>query len=95
MRGLLAIVVALISLAAAQGAAAQTAAGDWVGVIVIGPGRTLREVIHIRKTEAGAYTGIIDYHAAGDREPMAKPSLATHTPQPRSKDKLRVGCIGA
>jgi predicted dehydrogenase len=26
---------------------------------------------------------------------MARPSLAAHTPQPRSKDKLRVGCIGA
>jgi predicted dehydrogenase/threonine dehydrogenase-like Zn-dependent dehydrogenase len=45
--------------------------------------------------EAGAYTGIIDYHAPGDREPMAKPSLATHARQPRSQDKLRVGCIGA
>jgi predicted dehydrogenase/NADPH:quinone reductase-like Zn-dependent oxidoreductase len=41
--------------------------------------------------EAGAYTGIIDYHAAGD----VRPSLPAHTVQPRQKDILRVGCIGA
>ncbi len=40
--------------------------------------------------EGGAYTGIIDYQSAGDVRPSAKPSL-----QPRPKDKLRVGCIGA
>jgi predicted dehydrogenase len=45
--------------------------------------------------EAGAYTGIIDYHAPGDGEAIVRPSLPAHTPQPRSKDKLRVGCIGA
>ncbi len=45
--------------------------------------------------EAGAYTGIIDYHAPGGGEPIAKPSLPAHAPQPRSQDKLRVGCIGA
>src|SRR5580704_12344407 len=45
--------------------------------------------------EAGAYTGIIDYHAPGDAEPIAKSSLPAHAPQPRSNDKLRVGCIGA
>jgi predicted dehydrogenase/threonine dehydrogenase-like Zn-dependent dehydrogenase len=44
--------------------------------------------------EAGAYTGIIDYHAAGDIQP-AKPSLPAHPVQPRPKDKLRVGCMGA
>jgi predicted dehydrogenase len=42
--------------------------------------------------EAGAYTGIIDYHAAADVRPSAKPPI---TVQPRPKDKLRVGCIGA
>jgi predicted dehydrogenase len=42
--------------------------------------------------EAGAYTGIIDYHAAADVRPSAKPSIPV---QPRPKDKLRVGCIGA
>ena len=41
--------------------------------------------------EAGAYTGIIDYHAAGG----VRPSLPGHTVQPRQKDVLRVGCIGA
>jgi hypothetical protein len=50
----------LICLATAQTSAAQTAAGDWVGTIVIGPGRTLREVVHIRKTADGAYTGTFD-----------------------------------
>jgi predicted dehydrogenase/threonine dehydrogenase-like Zn-dependent dehydrogenase len=45
--------------------------------------------------EAGAYTGIIDYHAAEDGKPIAKPSLPIHAPQPRSHDKLRIGCIGA
>jgi predicted dehydrogenase/threonine dehydrogenase-like Zn-dependent dehydrogenase len=42
--------------------------------------------------EAGAYTVIIDYHAPGDLRPKPRPSL---TLQPRPKDKLRVGCIGA
>jgi polar amino acid transport system substrate-binding protein len=41
--------------------------------------------------EAGAYTGIIDYRSAGD----VGPSLPAHTVQPRQKDALRVGCIGA
>ena len=45
--------------------------------------------------EAGAYTGIIDYHAAGDGEPsrsrLCRPMPCNHDPQ----DKLRVGCIGA
>ena len=45
--------------------------------------------------EAGAYTGIIDYHAPGDRRPTVKPPLPAHAVQPRPKDKLRVGCIGA
>ena len=39
--------------------------------------------------EAGAYTGIIDYQSTLEVRPSAKPSL-----QPRSKDTLRVGCIG-
>src|ERR1700721_1024193 len=60
MRGLLGGVVALICLAAAQAAAAQTAVGDWVGTIVIGPGRTLREVVHIKKGADGAYTATFD-----------------------------------
>lgn len=41
--------------------------------------------------EAGAYTGIIDYHAAGD----VRASSPLRAAQPRPKDKLRVGCIGA
>jgi predicted dehydrogenase/NADPH:quinone reductase-like Zn-dependent oxidoreductase len=41
--------------------------------------------------EAGAYTGIIDYHAAGD----VRPSLPAHTVQPRQREILRVGCMGA
>jgi polar amino acid transport system substrate-binding protein len=45
--------------------------------------------------EAGAYTGIIDYHAPGDRRPTVKPSLPVHAVQARPKGKLRVGCIGA
>jgi predicted dehydrogenase/threonine dehydrogenase-like Zn-dependent dehydrogenase len=44
--------------------------------------------------EAGAYTGIIDYHALGDGRLAAKPSLPAPT-VPGPKDKLRVGCIGA
>jgi predicted dehydrogenase len=40
--------------------------------------------------EAGAYTGIIHYQTTGDVPPSARPFL-----QPRPKDKLRVGCIGA
>ena len=45
--------------------------------------------------EAGAYTGIIDYHAAGDVRPSLNPSLPAHAVQQRQKDTLRVGCIGA
>ena len=45
--------------------------------------------------ETGAYTGIIDYHAPADGLLSAKPSLPAHAVQPRMKDKLRVGCIGA
>jgi predicted dehydrogenase/threonine dehydrogenase-like Zn-dependent dehydrogenase len=40
--------------------------------------------------EAGAYTGIIDYQTTADAGPPQRPSV-----QPRPKDKLRVGCIGA
>jgi predicted dehydrogenase/threonine dehydrogenase-like Zn-dependent dehydrogenase len=40
--------------------------------------------------EAGAYTGIIDYQTTAEVRPSARPAL-----QPRPKDKLRVGCIGA
>src|SRR3984957_18105211 len=39
--------------------------------------------------EAGSYTGIIDYHAPADGEPIAKPSLPAQVAQPRSHDKLR------
>ncbi len=45
--------------------------------------------------EAGAYTGIIDYHATADGQPLAKSVLLERAVQPRPKDKLRVGCIGA
>jgi fermentation-respiration switch protein FrsA (DUF1100 family) len=54
------LAIALICLFAAQSAVAQTAAGDWVGTITIGPGRTLREVVHIRKHPDGGYTGAFD-----------------------------------
>ena len=45
--------------------------------------------------EAGAYTGIIDYHVAADGKFEAKPSLPARIPQARAGDKLRLGCIGA
>jgi predicted dehydrogenase/threonine dehydrogenase-like Zn-dependent dehydrogenase len=45
--------------------------------------------------EAGAYTGIIDYHVAGESGPRGKSVSGTHALQSRPKDKLRVGCIGA
>jgi predicted dehydrogenase/threonine dehydrogenase-like Zn-dependent dehydrogenase len=45
--------------------------------------------------EAGAYTGIIDYHAPGDVRSSSRTSLPVCVGQPRPKDKLRVGCIGA
>jgi predicted dehydrogenase/threonine dehydrogenase-like Zn-dependent dehydrogenase len=45
--------------------------------------------------EAGAYTGIIDYHAAGEHRSQDETVSATHALQSRPKDKLRVGCIGA
>jgi predicted dehydrogenase/threonine dehydrogenase-like Zn-dependent dehydrogenase len=40
--------------------------------------------------EAGAYTGIIDYQATAEARPAQRPTV-----QPRPKDKLRVGCLGA
>ncbi len=45
--------------------------------------------------EAGAYTGIIDYHVSADGKPAAKSSLPAQIPQTRTRDKLRLGCIGA
>ena len=64
------LAAALICLAAAQAATAQTVTsqtsalqrveGDWVGAIVIGPGRTLREVVHLQKRSDGGYTGVFD-----------------------------------
>jgi predicted dehydrogenase/threonine dehydrogenase-like Zn-dependent dehydrogenase len=48
--------------------------------------------------EGGAYTGIIDYHAPhapDDRQRTVRASLPAAAAQPRAKDKLRVGCIGA
>ncbi len=45
--------------------------------------------------EAGAYTGIIDYHVPADGKPPAKPSLPAQISQTRTRDKLRLGCIGA
>jgi predicted dehydrogenase len=45
--------------------------------------------------EAGAYTGIIDYHAPADGQPLARPLMPERAVQPRPKEKLRVGCIGA
>jgi predicted dehydrogenase/threonine dehydrogenase-like Zn-dependent dehydrogenase len=45
--------------------------------------------------EAGAYTGIIDYHVSRDEKPAAKPSLPAQIPPARTRDKLRLGCIGA
>jgi predicted dehydrogenase/threonine dehydrogenase-like Zn-dependent dehydrogenase len=45
--------------------------------------------------EAGAYTAIIDYHVSADGKSAAKPSLPAQVPQTITRDKLRVGCIGA
>ncbi len=48
--------------------------------------------------EAGAYTGIIDYHAphAPDDRQRTVGLLCLQLPRnPQAKDKLRVGCIGA
>jgi predicted dehydrogenase/threonine dehydrogenase-like Zn-dependent dehydrogenase len=45
--------------------------------------------------QAGAYTGIIDYHGSGDLRSIAEAPVPAHAVQPRPKDKLRVGCIGA
>ena len=45
--------------------------------------------------EAGAYTGIIDYHVSRDEKPAAKPPLPSQIPPARTRDKLRLGCIGA
>lgn len=42
--------------------------------------------------EAGAYTGILDYHAV---EAVARTPLAARAAEPRPKGTLRVGCIGA
>jgi predicted dehydrogenase/threonine dehydrogenase-like Zn-dependent dehydrogenase len=44
--------------------------------------------------EAGAYTGIIDYHAPSDGRVSTKP-LPARVTQTRPKETLRIGCIGA
>ena len=45
--------------------------------------------------EAGAYTGIIDYHSTADYQLIAQPAPHTIPAQPPIPGKVRVGCIGA
>ena len=45
--------------------------------------------------EAGAYTGIIDYHAPADANIAAAAPTSPRAIQPQPPGKLRVGCIGA
>ena len=46
-------------------AAAQEAAGDWVGVLDVGRERRLPLVVHIKRDDAGALTGTMDSPAQG------------------------------
>jgi predicted dehydrogenase/threonine dehydrogenase-like Zn-dependent dehydrogenase len=47
--------------------------------------------------EAGAYTGIIDYHAGEEAQtqPLSAPSLPARPKPAKAKESLRIACIGA
>ncbi len=57
--------VALAAVAIAAPAAAQEAAGDWTGVIVVNETVSLPVVVHIKRDDAGALTGTLDSPSQG------------------------------
>ena len=61
MATLLAIAAATLSAPAL----AQDAAGDWRGTLEVGPGTTLPIVVHLRRDDAGVWSGTMDSPAQG------------------------------
>ena len=55
------------ALAASAPAAAQDAAGNWVGVLEVSPEIRLPLIVHIERGEAGAVTGTMDSPTQGVR----------------------------
>lgn len=57
--------VAIAALAIAAPAAAQEAAGDWAGVIVVNESVSLPIVVHIKRDDAGSLSGTLDSPSQG------------------------------
>src|SRR5688500_4196929 len=57
--------LALTALTIAAPAAAQDAAGDWVGVLVVNESVRLPVVVHIKRDDAGVLTGTLDSPSQG------------------------------
>jgi serine-type D-Ala-D-Ala carboxypeptidase/endopeptidase len=57
--------LALAAVTIAAPAAAQEAAGDWVGVLVVNESTSLPVVVHIKRDDAGVMTGTLDSPSQG------------------------------
>ena len=76
MNRLVALLVAAAVTISAP-AAAQDAAGDWAGVLELGPGARLPLIVHIKQDDAGALTGTLDSPAQGSTGmPLAEIAVA-------------------
>jgi hypothetical protein len=61
----LVLVAAFATVAIAVPAAAQEAAGDWVGVVEVARGNRLPMLVHIKRADAGVLSGTMDSPAQG------------------------------
>ena len=61
----LVLVAAFATVAIAVPAAAQEAAGDWVGVVEVARGNRLPLLVHIKRADAGVLSGTMDSPAQG------------------------------
>jgi pimeloyl-ACP methyl ester carboxylesterase len=60
MKLLATFLAALACVFTASAASAQTAAGDWNGVMFVSPAQSFHLAIHIKKTDGGGYAGTLD-----------------------------------
>jgi hypothetical protein len=60
MKLLAAFVAVFVCLLAAPAALAQTAAGDWFGLMFAGPAQSFHLAVHLKKTDGGGYAGTLD-----------------------------------
>lgn len=55
----------IAAIAISAPAAAQDAAGDWRGTLEVGPGTSLPIMVHLRRDDAGVWSGTMDSPAQG------------------------------